>query len=325
MATETERAGASHAALETEIQRKRMLVIVNPYATAVSDRLKGVVLSALAGRYDVQAVDTQRRDHATDICRQAAHEGYDVVAAFGGDGTVNEAANGLAGSETPLTVLPGGATNALGKMLGIPGDIIDATEHLLGLADDWRPRRIDLPTVNGRCFTFCSGYGLDASVVKRVDAQPRLKHALRQYYFAYSAVATFLRHYVRNPPRIDLEVGGRSLRGVTAIVQNGDPFTYFDEHPLHVAEGATLDGGTVAGVILHRAGPVDIPTVALRLFVGRLRLADHKRIDMFRDATELRMSSVDGRPIPLQVDGDHIGDVTEAVYAMRPGALAVVA
>src|ERR1035438_7743909 len=77
---------------------KRMLVIVNPYATTVSDRLKHLVVYALRGRYMVEAVDTERRDHATELCRKAAQEGYDVVVAFGGDGTLNEAANGLAGS-----------------------------------------------------------------------------------------------------------------------------------------------------------------------------------------------------------------------------------
>src|SRR5207245_6125874 len=122
----------------------------------------------------VDAIDTERRDHATDLCREAAREGYDVVVAFGGDGTVNEAANGLAGSETPLTCLPGGSTNVYCRILGIPTDVVDATEHLLGLADAWRPREVDLGTVNGRHFVFAAGVGLDASVVERVDAHPKL-------------------------------------------------------------------------------------------------------------------------------------------------------
>jgi diacylglycerol kinase family enzyme len=312
-------------ALDAPTDRKRMLVIVNPYATTVSDRLRNLVVAALKGRYEVEAVDTQSRNHATDICREAAHEGYDVVVSFGGDGTVNEVANGLAGSPTPLTCLPGGATNVLCKMLGIPGEIVDATEHLLRMADDWRPRRIDLATVNGRGFTFSSGFGLDASVVKRVDERPGLKHNMRQYYFAYAAVSTFLRRYVVHPPRIDAHVGGGApARGVTVVVQNGDPFTYFDSKPLRVAEGAALDGGTLAGAVLRRAGPVDIPTVMWRLFSERHRVADHKRITPFADLTELRCTSVDGRPIPLQVDGDHIGDYTEAVYGIRPQALAVI-
>src|ERR687893_2276722 len=113
--------------------KKRMLVIVNPYATTVSDRLKNLVVYALQGRYAVEAVDTERREHATQICREAASEGYDVVVAFGGDGTINEAANGLIGSDTPLTALPGGSTNVFCRSLGIPNDVVDATEHLLGL------------------------------------------------------------------------------------------------------------------------------------------------------------------------------------------------
>ncbi len=115
-----------------------MLIIVNPYATTVSDRLKNLVVYALRGRYLVDAVDTERRDHATEICRNAAREGYDVVVAFGGDGTLNEAANGLVGSDTPLSCLPGGRANVYCRILGIPSDVVDATEHLLALADHWR-------------------------------------------------------------------------------------------------------------------------------------------------------------------------------------------
>src|SRR6476659_650986 len=96
-------------ALEAPVRRKRMLVIANPYATTGSARLKSLVV-----------YDREGRDHATALCREAAAEGYDVVVAFGGDGTVNECANGLAGSETALTPLPGGATNVYARMLGIP-------------------------------------------------------------------------------------------------------------------------------------------------------------------------------------------------------------
>src|SRR5438552_7008877 len=133
-----------------------ILAIVNPTATQVSHSLKNLVAYSLQGRYEVEAVDTTGRDHATDLTREAALEGYDVVVAFGGDGTVNEAANGLAGGDVPLTCLPGGATNVYCKMLGIPGEIVDATEHLLRMADDWQPRRVDLARVNGRHFTFSS-------------------------------------------------------------------------------------------------------------------------------------------------------------------------
>jgi len=171
-------------ALTAPAERKRMLVIVNPHATTVSDGLRNLVVSALQGRYDVQAIDTAAKEHATQLAREAAGEGFDLVVAFGGDGTLNEVANGLVGSATPLTTLPGGSANVFGKMLGIPGDIVDATEHLLRVVDDFRPRQVDLARVNDRWFTFSAGMGLDAAVVARVDAHPRLKARYGPKYFS---------------------------------------------------------------------------------------------------------------------------------------------
>src|ERR1700758_3901962 len=147
-------------ALDSPAPNRRMLIIVNPYATTVSDRLKNLVVYALRGRYDVDAIDTNARGHAAELSREAAREGYDVVVAFGGDGTVNEAANGLAGSDTPLCCLPGGRANVYCRMLGIPTDVVDATEHLLLMAHDWHPRRVDVGYVNGRKFTFSAGVGI---------------------------------------------------------------------------------------------------------------------------------------------------------------------
>ena len=100
--------------------KPRMLLIVNPFATTVSGRLKNLVVYALRGRYDIEAVETQRPNHATELTRQAVGEGFDVVVSFGGDGTLNEAANGLAGTNLPLSVLPGGSTNVVCRMLGHP-------------------------------------------------------------------------------------------------------------------------------------------------------------------------------------------------------------
>jgi len=311
-------------ALDAPSERKRMLVIANPHATTVSERLKSLVVYALQGRYNVDAVDTQRRDHATLLCREAAEEGYDIVVAFGGDGTVNEAANGLAGRPTPLTCLPGGATNVYCRMLGIPDDIVDATEHLLLLADDWQPRRVDLAQVNGRFFTFSAGYGLDASVVKMVDAHPAIKARFKQWYFAYAAVSTFARDYLTRPPRIDVEVGGQTLRGVTVIVQNGDPYSYFGRRPVRVAPPSDLAGGALAGVVLRRAGPIDVPTLAARMLIERLCVVDHRRVTSFEGVDGLRCRSADDRAIPIQVDGDHIGDADEAVFGIAPGALTVL-
>src|ERR1700733_14535880 len=122
-------------ALGQSAPTRRMLIVVNPYATPVSDRLKNLVVYALRGRYEVDAIDTAAPDHATELAREAAREGYDVVGAFGGDGTVNEAANGLGGPDTPPPCPAGGRANVYCRMLGIPTDVVDATEHLLLMAD----------------------------------------------------------------------------------------------------------------------------------------------------------------------------------------------
>jgi diacylglycerol kinase family enzyme len=311
--------------LASQATRRRMLIIVNPYASTVSDRLRHLVVYALQGRFEVDAVDTEARGHATELCREAAHEGYDVVVAFGGDGTVNEAANGLVGSPTPLCCLPGGSANVFGKMLGIPGDVVDATEHLLAMADDWRPRRVDLGVVNGRCFTFSSGLGLDASVVQRVDSKPHLKARLGPYFFTWVAVTTFMRRYLLNPPRLEVQDGERTLSGVTAIVQNGSPFTYFQDRPIEIADGAELDSGALSGGVLHRATPLSMPSIAWRAFSPRARVTRHRQVTGLAAFEELVVRSADGRPLPLQVDGDYLGEIEEARYGIMPAALTVVA
>jgi diacylglycerol kinase family enzyme len=374
-----ERTGAPGEALadfEVEIApvKRRMLIIVNPYATTVSDRLRHLVVYALQGRFEVDAVDTEARGHATELCREAAHEGYDVVVAFGGDGTVNEAANGLLGSPTPLTCLPGGSANVFGKMLGIPGELVDATEHLLALADDWRPRRVDLGVVSAddgdgdqiadrRCFTFASGLGVDASVVEQVDANPRLKARFGAYYFTWVALRTFARRYLVRPPRMQVladdhtrdssaahsgswttrasadragldaerptsasgcRAGGK-LEGVTTIVQNGSPFTYFQNRPIEIADGTTLDSGSLCGCVLHRATPLSMPSIGLRAFSRGARVTRHRQVTGLSELTELTVRSTDERLLPLQVDGDYLGEVAQAHYSILPGALNVVA
>jgi diacylglycerol kinase family enzyme len=311
--------------LEAPVEKRKMLVIVNPYATTVSDRLKSLVVHALSSRYEVTSFDTQRQGHATELTREAAREGYEVVVAFGGDGTLNEAANGLAGTGVPLTHLPGGATNVFCKMLGMPGEIVDATEHLLRIADDWQPRTVDLGRANDRYFCASAGFGLDAAVTKAVDLKSHLKHKYGEWYFTYSAVRTFFRHYLVRPPKVELEADdGTELRGICAIVQNGDPYTYFNVRPLHVAENSALDSGALAGAMLHRATPLDVPTVAYRLFSKKRRLVDHRQITGFSGVTGVRVRSADGTPVPLQVDGDWVGDFDSVEFSVSPGALTVV-
>jgi diacylglycerol kinase family enzyme len=309
-----------------------MLLIVNPYATTVSDRLKNLVVYALQGRFDVEAVSTQAQNHATEIGREAQDGGYDVVVAFGGDGTLNEVANGLAGTDLPVAVLPGGSTNVVARTLGMPNDVVDATEHLLSLADDWQPRKIDLGTVDDRYFVFSCGAGIDASVVKRVDRNPTLKGNAGPYYYSWAGVSSFYRKYMVNPIRMRTTVDGREpAEGITTIVQNSDPFTYFASRPIRVCEGVAFDDGTLSLAVLKRATQRDMPTLVSRLFSESKPAARHKQVTHFEDVTHAVVETISKdkngtvRPFPLQVDGDYIGERERIELRVVPAALTVVA
>lgn len=303
-----------------------MLVIVNPYATTVSDRLKSLVFHALKARFEVDAVDTTAPGHATSLCREAAREGYDLVVAFGGDGTVNEVANGLVGSDVPMTCLPGGATNVFCRTLGIPGDLVDAAEHLLQLADRFDPFKIDVGRANGRAFVFASGVGLDASVVESVDSHPVLKARLGEYYFTYAAIATYATRYVVGAPQMRVEVAGETHDAVTTVVQNSDPYTYFASSPIRLAEGAALDDGRLAATVLLKSGLIQMPTLLPRVFSPREgSLGRHRQIRTFTGLETLRVTTRDERELPLQVDGDYAGSFNSIDYSIDPLALSVVA
>jgi diacylglycerol kinase family enzyme len=312
--------------------KKRMLIIVNPYATTVSDRLRNLVVYALQGRYDVEAVSTEAQNHATEIGREARDGGYDVVVAFGGDGTLNEVANGLAGTDLPVAMLPGGSTNVVCRTLGIPNDVVDATEHLLALADDWRPRKIDLGRVDERHFVFACGVGIDATVVRRVDAHPKLKSRAGPYYYSWAGISGFYRKYLLNAVRVRVEVDGSDpVEGVTAIAQNSDPLTYFASRPIRVCDGIAIDDGTLSLAVLKRAAQRDMPTLITRLLSGNRTAAEHRQVAHFDDVASAVVESTSSdsegrpRPFPLQVDGDYIGDRTRIELRAEPSALTIVA
>jgi diacylglycerol kinase family enzyme len=311
--------------------RRKMLIVVNPYATTVSDRLKNLVVYALQGRFDVEAVLTESQNHATELSREARDGSYDLVVAFGGDGTLNEVANGLAGTDVPISVLPGGSTNVVARSLGIPNDVVDATEHLLGLADHFEPRRIDLGIANGRRFVFACGAGLDATAAKRVDSRPRLKARIGPYWYIYAAVTGFYRQYLRDPIRMHVEADGHQSEGVTAICQNSDPFTYYRSVPLRICEQIAIDDGTLGLAVLRRAAQRDMPLIAARVLSGNLRVSRSRQIDHFSGLREAHIDSITPdssgalRRFPVQVDGDYIGDHTELELSVDPGALTIVA
>jgi diacylglycerol kinase family enzyme len=311
--------------------RRRMLIIVNPYATTVSDRLKNLVIYALQGRFEVEVEATESQDHATEIGRDARDGGYDIVVAFGGDGTVNEVVNGLAGTDIPVSFLPGGNTNVVCRTLGIPNDVVDATEHLLSLADDFKPRKIDLGRIDDRYFVFSCGAGIDASVVRKVDANPKMKAKAGPWFYSWKALSTYTREYMKDPVKLRVEVGGETCEGVTVLAQNSDPFTYFGSRKIHVCPDVAIDDGSLGMVVMKRANQLDVLGVVPRLLTSRLATEKHGQARLFEKVSEARVSSLPGeagdeaRPFPVQVDGDFIGMHREVTLRAAPAALSIIA
>jgi diacylglycerol kinase family enzyme len=209
-------------------------------------------------------------------------------------------------------------------MLGIPVDLVDATEQLLRRADDWQPRPVDIGFIGDRKFLFSAGVVLDASVVEVVDAHPRLKQRLGEWYYAATALRTFNRRYLLRPPRVEAEIGEESVSGVTVIVQNATPYTYFGNRPVALGEGATLESGDLSGVVLTRASPIDVPTLLWRALAKRPHFMRHRQVHPFSGLERMRVRTLDDRPLPVQVDGDYIGEVQAAEFGVLPGGLVVL-
>ncbi len=160
-----------------------------------------VIAKALSADHDVTVAETSRRGHATRLARGATADGTDVVVVLGGDGTLNEAANGLAGSDTALAPLPGGSTNVFARTIGLPDDPIEATGVLLDALARHAVRRVGLGSVNGRYFLFHVGIGFDAAVVAQVERRSSLKRYASHALFVYAAITSWLRHNDSTRPR----------------------------------------------------------------------------------------------------------------------------
>jgi diacylglycerol kinase family enzyme len=211
-------------------------------------------------------------------------------------------------------------------MLGIPNDVVDATEHLLRLADDPAPRRIDLGSVNARYFIFSSGVGLDADVTRWVDERPRAKAKGGVATFTYAATSTYLRSYRGRDPQLVAESRGERYEGLSALVQNSDPYTYFGSKPLRVCEDIAIDNGALSMMVMQRAKGRDVPGVMRRLFVGHERLSTHPQAASLTRLQEATVRPIDPQRarLPVEADGEYIGAHAEVRYEAHPGALFVL-
>jgi diacylglycerol kinase family enzyme len=300
----------------------RVLLLVNATASSVTARKRVMIRKLLAGDHEVEVAETSRRGHATRLAQAAANDGFDVVAVLAGDGTLNEAADGLLHTATALAPLPGGSTNVYARTLGYPNDALDATAVLLASLTRRATKRIGVGRANRRPFLFNTGIGFDAAVIRRVERYGELKRYLSHPLHVAAAVEAFFRKE-GTQTRVDIELdSGETIEGVRfAIVSKTDPYTFLGRLPLRVAPGAGLD----RPLALTAFRALDMITLlggaGSAMHKGEF-LAHRKGVDHRADVHRLIVR--DGTPFPYQVDGDDVGNTPQLDIEYEPDALTIV-
>jgi diacylglycerol kinase family enzyme len=301
----------------------RVLLIVNTAASSVTPRARVVIQKALGADHDLTVAETSRRGHAERLARGAAHDGTEVVVCLAGDGTLNEAANGLAGSPVALAPLPGGSTNVFARTIGVARDPVEATGQLLASLARRSHRRVGLGVVNSRRFLFHTGIGFDAAVVAQVEKRTELKRYAGHPLFVASAVLTWFRHYDHSRPRFSVSLPSHgTIEGCyLAIVSKTSPYTFLGTRPVVVAPEAGL-GSTLSITAFRtlRFAPL-MGAVVSALGTGAL-LRRHPRIASLANLESLTVTGP--TPFPYQVDGDHLGETDRLDFSYEPDALTIV-
>lgn len=301
----------------------KILLLVNSSASSVTARARVVIRKALSADHEVTLAETTRRGHATRLAMGAAATGTDVVVVLGGDGTLNEAANGLAGTGTALAPLPGGSTNVFARQLGLPDDPIEATGDLLAALDADTIRPIGLGVVNGRYFLFHVGIGFDAELVAQVERRAALKRYAGHALFAYAGLDTWARHYDRSRPHFALHHADGSVvdDAYMTVVLNTNPYTYVGNRPFNLAPDATLDR-PLTSVTVRSMRTLRFLSLMSSALGSGARLRSSKWVDYRPDISALTVKGFG--PFPYQVDGDYLGEIDELVFRHEPDALRLV-
>lgn len=297
------------------------MLISNPRAGSVSQRRRDVIAKALSADFKLDVVDTARRDHAQELSRGAASDGFDAVIAFGGDGTVNEVAQGVACTDVAFGILPGGTTNVMARSLGIPDDPVEATSFLASRMRIGQTKRINLGQLGERYFLFSCGIGLDAEVVRRVEADPRRYGPGREWRFLKHALVAGATSYRSTIPKMKLTVGDEEpFETLFSICCNSRPLTFFKKLPMDVCPQAHLDEGLDFFALSKVRFPT-IPRIIWSTYVSR----SHPRWRngrYFHDASSATFEAYE--PLPVQVDGDYIGQHPRGDVALVRDALSLV-
>lgn len=310
----------------------RALLIVNPTATATTARSRDVVASALSSELKLDIVATDHRGHAAELAHQARADGLDLVVALGGDGTVNEAVNGLLadgeGDGVPaFAAIPGGSTNVFARNLGFTNDLVEATGELLEAIHANRFRAIGLGTVKAdqlepRWFTFTAGVGLDAAVVRRVERVRHQGTRATGNLYARSAILELLASN-RREPALTMQVEGEAaISGVFfSLVSNSTPWSYLGSRGITMSPKAHFD----TGLDVFAMTRMPVPAVIKKAVQGWLSKTGPKgrHLESRHDIPGVTFTAA--RPMPFQGDGDDFGDATQLQFRSVPAALRVPA
>ena len=300
----------------------RVLLVVNAFASSVTARNTVVVHRTLSAGNEVEIVETNRRGHATRFAQDAARRGVDVVVGFGGDGTLNEVATGVAGTSAAIGVLPGGSTNVFARTIGMPNDPVAAARLLAAGLTAQAISPIGLGHVNGRYFCFHTGVGYDAAVVRKVEDRASIKRWVGQPLFIYAAVSTWATGYERHRPHFTVSSKGvpDETRGFFTIVLNTNPYTYLGNRPLDLSPVATLDRGLVAVTFRSLKIGAILGSLSGALRGGGVKPSEH--LDLRSDLRRLTITSAE--PFPYQLDGDYLGETPRLEFEHRPNAVNLV-
>ena len=294
----------------------KLALVVNPFASNVSEERLAEIGRVLGRVGEVETLRTERPKHATEIVTECCGREVDAVIVFSGDGGFNEALNGLEG-DVPIGFLPGGGASVLPRALGGPPDPVAAARRIAEAIAAQRTRRISLGSVNGRRFAFSAGVGLDAEAVRRVDDMGRAHDGKRpgDLAFARAVVAAIAASRGHVDPA--LEVAGHG-RAAFAFVANGSPYTYAKGIPINLVPDADFELG------LDFVAPARVRRRTL-LWTAYALLRGHPRAAKFLVGHDLdRIEIRCDRPLPLQVDGEDLGDVDEAVFEAERDAVSVL-
>lgn len=284
-----------------------------------------VVHQRLARHHDVQVVETNRRGHATRFAQDAARRGLDAVVAFGGDGTLNEVATGVAGSETALAVLPGGSTNVFARTLGMPNDAIAGVDLIVDALNRNDIAPAGLGKVNGRYFCFHTGVGYDAAVVKRVEERASLKRYAGHPLFVVAALRTWAFDYDRKHPHFSVGIDDatsphRVDNAYFTIVLNTNPYTYLGNRPFDIAPKTDLTTGLAVVTFTSMSASHILQSLASALRGGGI--SSSPWLDIRTDVRHLTISHP--KSFPFQLDGDYLGETKSLEFEHVPNAVRLV-